>query len=89
MVTLIRKKKSTTKEIQCEFASETFDGTFLARFPDSRRLPEIAKDFDSVDEITVVDTLTEKTYTGYSKLVFLSVSNGVATVKLAKEGENT
>ena len=89
MVTLIRKKKSTTKEIQCEFASETFDGTFFARFSDSRRLPEIAKDFDSIDEITIVDTLSEKTYTGYSKLVFLSVSDGVATVKLAKEGENT
>lgn len=89
MVTLIRKKQSTTKEIQCEFASETFDGTFFARFPDTRRLPEIAKDFDSIDEITIVDSLSEKTYTGYSKLVFLSVSNGVATVKLAKEGENT
>lgn len=74
------------REIPCDFADETYDGYFLAQYHDDRRLPEIAKDFDQIEEITVIEPVLEKHYAGFSKLVGVSITAGCTVlIRLAKE----
>lgn len=87
MVTVEIKKGSTVKSIDCEFADITFNGTFFARFSDSRRLPKIAQEFDGIDSIKVIDRLLTKVYDGYSKLVYVTCEDGLVTIRLAKEAK--
>ena len=85
MVQIETKRGSTIKKINCDFASETFGGTFNAKFVDARRLPKVARDFDNLESITLYDSLTVKVYTDYSKLVSISEENGAYMIRLAKD----
>lgn len=85
MVQIEIKRGSTTKTIDCDFAGETFDGTFFARFTDARRLPKVAQDFDKIDSIKLIDSLVTKDYTQYSKLIYMASAGDSVTIRLAKE----
>ena len=74
------------REIPCDFADETYDGSFLAQYHDDRRLPEIAKDFDGLPEVTVIEPVLEKHYEGFSKLIGVSITaGGTVLIRLGKE----
>lgn len=76
------------KEIPCDFADVTFDGTFLAQYHDDRRLPEIAMDFDGLPEVTVIEPVLEKHYAGFSWLAGVSITaDGTVQVRLRKEAK--
>ena len=65
------------------------DGTFSILMNDSRRLLEIAPEFDGLQTITREDTISgEKTeYTGYSELgAIFNVLEGMVQIALHKGG---
>ncbi|MBO6252601.1 MAG: hypothetical protein J6O49_02965 [Bacteroidaceae bacterium] len=70
------------KTIECDFADRTFDGDFMARFADERRLPIVAKDFDRLESVTVEEALTTNIYTDVDTLLSISLANGKYTVRL-------
>lgn len=87
MVQFDVQKDGYIKHYDCDFADRTFADTILAQFADTRRVPEIAADFDGAESVTVHDVLISKEYTGYSRLVQCSASEGRAMIVLAKENE--
>ena len=74
------------REIPCDFADESFDGFFMAKYHDERRLPEIAQDWDRIPKVTVIDPLREREVSGYTKLAGISITaGGSVLIRLGKE----
>lgn len=88
MVKLTIKKTGLEKTIDCDFAGKSFvDSTFTAQFEDTRRFPEIAEDFDQLDQITVMNFPEEQIYTGYTRITQLMATQypGHVFIRLEKE----
>lgn len=52
---------------------------------DGRRIPEIAVDFDKMEEFTFRSGDTEERYLGYSRLIAIQSTGSVAQLRLRKE----
>lgn len=69
MIKITIKKKNKLKTFECQFADKTFSGQFYCHVLTDSKLSEIAKEFDDPDEITVHETLADKTFTEFTKVV--------------------
>jgi len=81
----ITTSKGESYEAEYCFAPSLIDGGCAIRLRDSRKLPEIAAEFDGLTAITLREDENETVYAGYTRLGAINAEGGMVNLRLFKE----